>query len=293
MEVREIEARTLLQPVRQPDGWFGLDYGMNLYRGCQHQCVYCDTRSECYGLDGFSHEVLVKANALELLERELPRKRRKGVVGLGSMNDAYMPLERERRLTRRALEVLLRHGFPLHVLTKSDLVSRDLDLLREIGKVFAAVSFSLTTADDLLARRLEPGAPPPSARLAAMRALAEAGVPTGVVLMPVLPFLTDEEESVVEVLRRASAHGASYAIAAFGMTLRDRQRSFYYAALDRDFPGLRPRYEKAFGDRYSAPARRPKALAEAFARACAEAGVAPRFPGWRREESPGTQRRLF
>lgn len=293
MEVREIEARTLLQPVRQPDEWFGLDYGMNLYRGCQHQCVYCDTRSECYGLDGFSREVLVKANALELLERELPRKRRKGVVGLGSMNDAYMPLERERRLTRRALEALLRHGFPLHVLTKSDLVLRDLDLLREIARVFAAVSFSLTTADDTLARVLEPGAPAPSARFAAMRGLADAGIRTGVVLMPVLPFLTDEEASVVEVVRRSAAHGATYAIAAFGMTLRDRQRSFYYETLDRHFPGLRPRYEKAFGERYSASARRPRALAEAFARACAEAGISPRFPGWHPPAADGPQLRLF
>ena len=291
MLVREIQARTLLSPVKGPDDWFGLRYVMNLYRGCQHQCIYCDTRSECYRIDGFDREVLVKANAIELLERELARKRRRGVVGLGSMNDAYMPLERTCGLTRRALELLARYRFPVHVLTKSDLVVRDRALLLEIGRVFAAVSFTITTPDDDLCRRLEPGAPPTSARLSAMRALAESGIRTGVVIMPVLPFIEDDEQSVREIVDRAADHGARYAIAAFGMTLRDRQREHYYGELDRLFPGLRSRYQRTFRERYLASARRPRALQAVFEKTCAARGVTPRFEGWVPEE-PG-QLRLF
>ncbi len=254
MPTREIEAKSLLSPVKQPDRWFGLRYSMNLYRGCQHRCIYCDSRSECYGIENFDGEVLVKANAIELLRRELAHKRIKGMIGTGSMNDPYMPLERTVRLTGRALEVIAEFGFPVHVLTKSDLVLRDLDTLLAINRTRAVVSFTITTADDDLARQVEPGAPPPSARFRAMATLAERGIATGVLLMPVLPFLEDSAENIAEIVARAHACGASHVIPAFGMTLRDRQRSHYYAQLDRRFPGTREKYERAFGERYFAPA---------------------------------------
>ena len=157
----------------------------------QKLCIYCDSRSQCYGIEDFDGEVLIKANAIELLRRELARKRIKGLIGTGSMNDPYMPLERSVRLTGRALEVIAEFGFPVHVLTKSDLVLRDLDTLLAINRTRAVVSFTITTADDDLARQVEPGAPPPSARFRAMATLAERGIPTGVLLMPVLPFLED------------------------------------------------------------------------------------------------------
>src|SRR5512136_90012 len=167
--IHEVTARTLLSSARQPDPWFGLKYTMNLYRGCQHQCIYCDSRSECYQIENFNQDVLVKVNAIELLRKELAGKRVVGTIGTGSMNDPYMPLEAEKQLTRRALETIEEFLFPIHVITKSDLVLRDLDLLKQISQIYAAVTFTITTSDDDLAKKLEPGAPSPSRRLAAMR----------------------------------------------------------------------------------------------------------------------------
>jgi len=158
--IREIEAKTLLAHIRHPDPWFGIKYNMNLYRGCEHQCIYCDSRSECYQIEDF-RDILVKVNALELLERELPRKRVKGMVGTGSMNDPYTPAEARLNMTGRALQIIARHGFPVHIVTKSDMVVRDLETLCAINeRTRAVVSFTVTTADDALSRIVEPGAPP-------------------------------------------------------------------------------------------------------------------------------------
>ena len=152
--IKTIRAKVLLSRVQQPDNWFGLKFSMNLYRGCQHQCIYCDSRSECYRIDGFNTDVLIKENAIELLRKELASKRVKGTIGTGSMNDPYMPLEEDVNLTGRALEAIAEFGFPVHVMTKSDLVLRDLDTLCAISRRFAAVSFTVTTADDDLAKKL-------------------------------------------------------------------------------------------------------------------------------------------
>jgi len=168
--IKEINAKVILNPVKQPDDWFGLKYNMNLYRGCQHQCIYCDSRSECYQIENFS-DVLVKVNAIDLLRDELSRKRVKGTIGTGSMNDPYMPLEAKRNLTGQALQVIAEYHFPVHIVTKSDLVLKDLDTLHEINRVYAAVSFTITTTDDQLGKKLEPGAPRVSERLAAMKIL--------------------------------------------------------------------------------------------------------------------------
>jgi len=277
--IKEIQAKTLLARVKQPDDWFGLYYNMNLYRGCQHQCIYCDSRSECYQIEDFDHDVLVKANAVELLRRELAGKQVVGTIGTGSMNDPYMPLERETQLTRRALEAIAAAGFPVHVITKSDLVLRDLDLLEEIGrKTYAAVTFTVTSADDALSKRIEPGAPVSSRRLAALLALRQSGILSGVALMPVLPFIEDTEENIRLIVRQAQAAGAKYILPSFGMSLRDRQRRYYYARLDSLFPGLRPLYERAFGERYSAPARNARHLGEVFSGLCAELDIATRLP---------------
>jgi DNA repair photolyase len=222
---------------------------------------------------------LIKANAIELLHRELAGKRVIGTIGTGSMNDPYMPLEAGLRLTRAALEVIAEAGFPVHVITKSDLVLRDIDLLDEISrKSYAAVTFTVTTADDSLSRRLEPGAPVSSRRLAALRGLSQRGLLTGVALMPVLPFIEDTQENIRAIVSLAHACGARYILPAFGMTLRDRQRLYYYNKLDQFFPGLRSRYEKAFRERYSAPARNARQLEQAFAAWCDEFGLAVKMP---------------
>lgn len=287
--IREIHAKTLLSPVKQPDGWFGLRYNMNLYRGCQHRCIYCDSRSLCYQIDHFDRDVLVKVNAPDLLRDELPRKRIKGVIGTGSMNDPYMPVERQYQLTRQALEIIAAQGFPVHIITKSDLVLRDLDLLREVNRELALVSFTLTTVDDALAQKVEPGAPSPSRRLDAMRTLAANGIHTGVTLMPLLPFIQDTCENITGIVTRAADCGASYILPAFGMTLRDRQRAYYYTQLDAHFPGLRQRYIRQFGDSYSCPANDAPRLYAHFHALCDRHNIARAVPHYAPQTPSFTQ----
>lgn len=272
--IKEIRAKTLVAKVRGLDTYFGLDYGMNLYRGCQHRCIYCDSRSECYGIDGFDRDVLVKVNAIELLDNELRRKRKKGIVGTGSMNDPYMPLEEKTCLTQRALEVLARYGFGVHVVTKSDLVLRDLEMLQRIARTArAVVSLTITTVDDALAQRVEPGAPPSSSRFRALKTLADAGIETRIPLMPTLPFLEDTWDNVSAIVERAHACGVSAIVPWFGMSMRDRQRAYFYDRLDDLFPGLRARYEKQFGKDYMCPSPEAKPLFERFSTFCNELGI--------------------
>jgi DNA repair photolyase len=275
--IQDISAKTLLSSSKQPDSWFGIKYTMNLYRGCQHQCIYCDSRSECYQIENFA-DILVKVNAIDLLRDELPRKRIIGTVGTGSMNDPYQPLEATRNLTGQALHVIAENQFPVHVITKSNLVVRDLDTLMQISQVYAAVSFTITTADDALGKKLEPGAPLVSQRLAAMKTLADNGILTGVTMMPILPYIEDTEENIRALVEQAHANGAQYIIAGFGVTLRDRQRAYYYDKLDRLFPGMRQQYERAFGERYSASANNARKLEKIFRELCDRYGIATRMP---------------
>ena len=253
---------------------------MNIYRGCQHQCIYCDSRSECYQIEDFD-DVLVKVNAVELLRDELPRKRHKGVIGTGSMSDPYTPVEATYRLTRQCLEIIAQMRYPLHVITKSDMVLRDSDLLSVIAETQARVSFTLTTVDDALAAIVEPGAPSPSRRLAAMSGLRQVGVQVGVTMMPLLPFIEDSEQNVRQIIDAAADAGATYALIGPGMTLRDRQRAYYYDRLDEHFPGLRGRYERAFGERYSAMPASAKRLSMVARERCARRGLATRLDPWR------------
>lgn len=291
MTIHMIQAKSLLNPVKQPDTWFGLKYNMNLYRGCQHRCIYCDSRSQCYRIDRFDQDILVKANAPELLRSELARKRVKGTIGTGSMNDLYMPLEKKLNLTRRALEIIATFRFPVHVITKSDLVLRDTDVLQQIGQIYAAVSFTITTANDDLGKQVEPGAPPPSARFHALEKLAERGIYAGVTLMPVLPFLQDDPQNIRAIVQRAADSGAQYIIASFGVTLRDRQRAYFYNELDRRFPGVKQQYVRSFGEQYFAPARQMAQLTAVFQEACAQAGIARRIQPF--SAPPATQLPLF
>jgi DNA repair photolyase len=263
MAIREIQAKQLLAHIARPDSMFGTKYNMNIYRGCQHQCIYCDSRSECYQIEDF-RDVLVKVNAVELLKRELPRKRKVGLIGTGAMSDPYGPVEKTYNLTGRALQVIARLGFPIHLLTKSDMVLRDLETLVAINQVRAVVSFTITTADDELGLKLEPGAPPVSRRYAAMATLAARGVQTGVMMMPILPFIEDTVENIIAIVTRAHDCGARHVVPWFGMTMRDRQRAYFYDRLDELFPGMRQRYEQAYGERYEATSPHARELGEAF-----------------------------
>jgi DNA repair photolyase len=191
------------------------------------------------------------------------------------MNDCYMPLERKLNLTGRALALIAQFGFMVHVMTKSDLVLRDLDKLAEISQRYATVSFTITTAADELGKKLEPGASLVSDRFRAMRALADRGIQTGVSMMPVLPFIEDNEENIAAIVRQTYEHGGSYIIPSFGMTTRDRQRAYYYARLDELFPGLRHKYERVFGERYHCPANNADRLAKVFYEQCERYGITP------------------
>jgi len=275
--IEEITAKTILNHVKQPDPWFGLKYNMNLYRGCQHQCIYCDSRSDCYQIEDFA-KIQVKVNALDLLEDVLPRKRMRGTIGFGSMNDPYMPVEREYQLTGKALEIISNNKFPVHILTKSDLVLRDIDLLKDISRIYAAISFTITTADDDLARKLEPGAPLPSARFRAMGKLAEAGILTGVTMMPMLPFLEDSKQNILQIVSWAQNSGATYIIPSFGVSLRPGSREYYYHKLDQLFPGLKEKYINKYGDQYQCSVPRWRELNKAFQEEINRTGIKNRIP---------------
>lgn len=289
--ITEIIAKTILNHVKQPDTWFGLKYNMNLYRGCQHQCIYCDSRSDCYRIEDFA-DIQVKVNALTLLEDVLPRKRIRGTIGFGSMNDPYMPVEREYRMTGQALEIIARHDFPIHILTKSDLVLHDLDTITEISRVYAAVSFTITTANDDLAEKLEPGAPRPSARFKAMRCLADAGILTGVTMMPLLPYLEDNEENIRQIVTRAEGSGASYIIPAFGVTLRPGSRDYYYQKLDQRFPGLKEKYIHHYGDQYQCSVPNWQELNRIFQKEITRAGIRSKMPVFIPEERTGKTKQM-
>jgi len=283
--INEIQAKVLLSHVKQPDTWFGLKYNMNLYRGCQHQCIYCDSRSLCYGIEKFS-DVVVKVNAIELLEDELPRKRVKGTIGTGAMSDPYTPAEKTYNLTGQALEVIARFAFPVHIITKSDMVLKDLETLQDINRTQATVSFSITTTDDDLARRLEPGAPLPSDRLKAMTILAAKGIQVGVTMMPILPFIEDSAANIANIIKKAKAAGASYIVPWIGMSLRDRQRAYYYDKLDRLFPGMRGQYVRKFGNQYSCSANHADQLYKLFNELCAHYHLAQSVQQFTPKSSP-------
>ncbi len=269
-----IRTRTILSRLRTRDTLFGITYNMNLYRGCSHGCIYCDTRSTCYGIGDISR-IRIKENAVALLEKELSGKKGpKATIGTGSMNDPYMPCEKRHRLTRSALEIIARHRFPVHVITKSGLVARDKDILSEIsGKSYAAVSFTVTTSDDTLARITEPGATPPSLRFNAMEKLASAGIYTGVTMMPILPFINDRPENITDIMRMAASSGASYVLPMFGVTLREGSRDFFYCALDKHFPGIKGRYEQTFANRYECFSPRYADLRDAFLQGASRYGL--------------------
>ena len=246
--------------------------GMNLYRGCTHGCIYCDTRSCCYGIGDISH-ISVKKNALELLDHELGTKRGKATIGTGSMNDPYMPLEKQMKLTGGALELIAKHRFPVHVITKSSLVTRDADLLQDIGRTYAAVSFTITTADDEMARKLEPNAPTSSERFKAMKILSDRGIYTGVALMPVLPFINDSIEDIEEIVEKAAEAGASYVLPLFGVTLRRGSRDYFYDKVEQIFPKMAKRYKTYFEDRSECTSPNAPYLNEVFYRRIETLGI--------------------
>ncbi len=271
--MQSIPAKTIVTATKNGSGWFGARYNMNIYRGCCHGCIYCDSRSECYRNDAFD-TVKSKKDALRIIRDDLRRKAQPGVVSTGAMSDPYNPFEEKEQLTRHALELIAAYGFGAAIATKSGLIVRDIDVLSEIKENSPVLcKLTLTTTDDALARKIEPHAPAPSVRLDAIARLSEAGLPTCVLLMPVLPWITDSVDNICSIVRRAKESGAKYIYPALGVTLRDRQRTYFYNALDREFPGLREKYVKRYGNRYKCSVPDVRVLWEVFVKECDAAGI--------------------
>ena len=249
--------------------------GMNVYRGCTHGCIYCDSRSVCYHMEHAFEDIEVKQNAPELLEKALRAKRRKCMIGTGAMCDPYLHCEKDLQITRKCLEVIDRYGFGVSLLTKSDLVLRDLPLLKSIHqKAKCVVQMTLTTADEALCRIVEPHVCGTARRVEVLRVLREEGIPTVVWFCPVLPFLNDTEENVRAILNACFEVGVRGVLSfGMGLTLREGDREYFYQQLDRHFPGLKQRYVRAFGLSYECPSPRTDELMALFDRECELHGV--------------------
>ncbi|SFH45234.1 DNA repair photolyase [Lachnospiraceae bacterium NLAE-zl-G231] len=251
--------------------------GMNLYRGCTHGCIYCDARSSCYQVhpDRPFEDIEVKRNAAELLEQALRGKRKRCMIGTGGMSDPYLHLEKRLGLTRRCLELIDEYGFGVAIQTKSDLILRDLDLLKRINrKTKCVVQITLTTYDEDMCRVIEPNVCTSGRRAEVLEILRDEGIPTVCWMTPVLPFINDTEENIRGLLEYC-CRAKTYGILTFGMgvTLRDGDRQYFYRKLDEHFPGLRERYVKTYGDAYEVPSPNQAELMKLLRRVCKEQGI--------------------
>ena len=250
-------------------------HGMNIYRGCTHGCIYCDSRSTCYQFTHAFEDIEVKKNAPELLEKELKSKRGKCMIGTGSMSDPYMHCETELRMTRKCLEIISKYGFGLAIQTKSDMILEDIDLLDEINKkAKCVVEITLTTYDDGLCSILEPNVCNTKRRIEVLEEMQKKGIPTIVWMTPVLPFINDTEENITAILNECVRCGVKGIInMGMGLTLREGDREYFYAALDRHFPGLKDRYIKTYGDAYEVPSPNASKLSKILRDTCKVNGM--------------------
>ena len=254
---------------------------MNLYRGCSHGCIYCDSRSKCYQMNHAFEDIEVKENALELLEKALLSKKKRCMIGTGAMSDPYIPLEDNLQMTRGALEMIDKHGFGVAIQTKSARILRDLDVLKRINeKTKAVVQMTLTTQNDDLCRILEPNVSVTLERVAALKQFREAGIPTVVWLCPILPYINDTRENIEGILESCIDAGVK-GILCFnmGLTLREGNREYFYARLDRHFPGLKEQYIREFGSRYECNSPRNMELMRLYHKTCEKAGLMHDIPG--------------
>lgn len=266
----------------QAKGILSAQNGMNLYRGCTHGCIYCDSRSTCYQMNHDFEDIEVKVNAPQLLEQALRRKRKKCMIGTGAMCDPYMPLEKHLKLTRQCLELIDRYGFGVAIQTKSDLILRDLDLLKSIHeKSKCVVQMTLTTCDRSLCKILEPNVCDTARRAEVLEVFKENEIPTVVWMTPILPFINDTEENIDGLLDICVQCGVKGIITfdGLGVTLRDGDRQYFYRKLDEHFPGMKQRYIRAFGNQYVCPSPNSSKLMERIKRVCTQHGIM-----WRTDE---------
>lgn len=252
--------------------------GMNLYRGCTHGCIYCDSRSKIYGMDHKFEDIEVKENSLQLLKREL-RKRQPSMIGTGAMTDPYIPLEKRLKYVKNALELIYDFGFGFTCITKSDLILRDLELLKKINeKTRVVVQMTLTTADDDLCSILEPHVCTTSRRVEVLKILDEAGIPTVVWLCPILPYINDTYENINSILDYCIENNVKGILChGMGLTLREGNREYFYSKLDEHFPGLKEKYIEEYANSYSIPSPNDKMLMKLFKRRTYDAGILNNF----------------
>ncbi len=296
MTLSYVSAKSLLTPHKNSPHWFYADYNTNIYRGCSHGCIYCDSRSSCYGDFAFD-TVKVKANALEILERQLHSKRKKGIVATGAMSDPYNPLEEQLELTRGALNLFRQYGYGVVIYTKSHLILRDLDLLVDIQKKQPVVcALTITCADDELGKTIESHAPTSSQRFEALTALSDAGLFTGILMMPILPFINDSVSNVEGIVEMANRAGARFIYPSFGVTLRDVQRAYFLRQIYRISPDLQRKYETAYKANYYCSSPNADDLWHTFSTSCEKHGLLHRIEdivSAYRRDTPYQQLSLF
>lgn len=249
--------------------------GMNLYRGCSHGCIYCDSRSKCYHMEHAFEDIEVKENAIELLEYALSHKRKKCMIGTGSMTDPYIPLEMKLGNVRKALNLIYEKGFGFTVITKSNRILRDLDLLKKINsKTKCVVQMTLTTYDEELCKKIEPNVCTTKERFEVLMKLKEANIPTVVWLTPILPFINDTKENISKIIDMCIA-AKVYGIICFGigLTLREGNREYFYAQLDKLFPNLKEKYIRTYGNQYMIESPKNKELMQFFHSKCEKNGI--------------------
>lgn len=249
--------------------------GMNIYRGCQHGCIYCDARSKCYQMNHRFEDIEVKENAPELLENALKRKRRKCMIGTGAMSDPYIPLEKELKLTRRCLEIINRYGFGVTVHTKSTSVMRDIELFTKINdKSKAVLQMTLTTADESLCRIIEPNVSVTKERFETLKTFHENGIPSVVWFSPFLPFINDTKENIDGLLKYCiDAKVRGIICFGIGLTLRDGDREYFYSRLDKHFPNMKERYIYTYGNSYQLTSSNNNLLMNRISEVCRNHGI--------------------
>ena len=268
-----LKTKTIMTKSNQGNRWFGIDYHMNLYKGCPFGCIYCDSRCEAYHIENFD-EVRIKENALEILEEELKSKGLKGVVSFGTLSDPYNPEEKELELTRNALKLIAKYKFGVSIDTKSDLILRDIDLLQEISEYNnVIIKISITTYDDELARKLEPNVITSTKRSQVLKILRQNNLYAGVLMTPVLPFLTDTEENITNMILKSKESDAKFIYTKMGMTLKTNQRDYYYKALDVLYPGLKEDYIAVYGSKHICNSLHYRHLMELYLKMCSENNI--------------------
>jgi DNA repair photolyase len=258
--------------------WFGVNYNINPYRGCQHRCIYCDSRASCYRVENFDKDIIVKSNAVELLKKELKRKRKKPVIGFGAMCDPYMPIELKERITYGCLKVLAENGIAVNITTKSNLLLKDVELLREVNKRYLNVAFTITTPKDDISKMIEPYAPLSSERFKAMGILSTLGITVGITLMPLLPYITDKPDDLTEFIKMAKNYGAEYIWPSFGVSLKEGQREYFFHELGKHSQKIKAQYVKSFSKSRQASIRNYKKVKEIFYNECAKQNISTKAP---------------